>query len=326
MKKYVLIITALALAATHVAAASLATFKGTTCTLNVEYNASAQQGDALIVRMTLRSLDKKRALKDTAAVAELHNETKRIETAQFFAANQKTKRQSVQEMLAYVPLSTWLSEGDYTLKVIYTAFGSEPEKFTLPVSVLAKDFIKETIPLNERNTAIRTDTSSERIAQIDRLNNVLATVNAANIYTIKPFMPPVAPDTRRTSFFGDRRIYAYSSGRTATSEHYGIDYGVPEGTVVSSCADGRVVLAENRISTGWSVVIEHAPGLYSLYYHMSVLNVKEGQIVKQGDRIGLSGATGLATGPHLHWEVRLNKCAVSPDFFTGDYAYTKPEN
>lgn len=326
MKKYILIVAVCAFAMAHSAAASLASFKGTTCTVNVEYNASAQQGDACIVRMTIRALDKKRAAEDTAAVAELHSETKRVEAVQFFATNPKAKRQNVQEFLAYIPISTWLSKGNYTLKVIYTAFSSEAEKFTLPLTVLEKDFIKETIPLDERNTAIRTDTSPKRIAQIDRLNKVLATVNAANVYTIKPFVPPVAPDTRRTSFFGDRRIYAYSSGRTATSEHYGIDYGIPEGTVVSSCADGRVIIAEDRISTGWSVVIEHAPGLYSLYYHMSVLNVKEGQIVKQGERIGLSGATGLATGPHLHWEVRLNMCAVSPDFFTGDYAYTKPAN
>ena len=103
--------------------------------------------------------------------------------------------------------------------------------------------------------------------------------------------------------------------------HYGVDYGVPEGTLVTSCGDGKVVLAENRISTGWSVVVEHAPGLYSLYYHMSVLSVKDGQMVKQGEKLGLSGSTGLATGPHLHWEVRLNMCAVSPDFFTNDFAY-----
>ena len=55
-------------------------------------------------------------------------------------------------------------------------------------------------------------------------------------------------------------------------------------------------MAEDRISTGWSVVVEHLPGLYSLYYHMSELSVKEGDMVTQGQLLGKSGATGLATG------------------------------
>ena len=75
-------------------------------------------------------------------------------------------------------------------------------------------------------------------------------------------------------------------------------------------------MAESRISSGLSVVIEHMPGLYSLYYHLDSMNVKVGDMVKSGDKVGLSGSTGLATGPHLHWEVRLNGEAVNPDFFT----------
>ena len=122
--------------------------------------------------------------------------------------------------------------------------------------------------------------------------------------------------TRRTSFFGDRRVYAYVGGGSSTSLHYGIDYGIPTGSEVSACGAGRVVMAESRISSGLSVVIEHMPGLYSLYYHLDSMNVKVGDMVKSGDKVGLSGSTGLATGPHLHWEVRLNGEAVNPDFFT----------
>ena len=75
-------------------------------------------------------------------------------------------------------------------------------------------------------------------------------------------------------------------------------------------------MAENRITTGWSVCIEHLPGLYSLYYHMNKLDVTEGQIVQKGERLGESGCTGLATGPHIHWEVRLNAEAINPEYFT----------
>ena len=106
--------------------------------------------------------------------------------------------------------------------------------------------------------------------------------------------------------------------------HFGNDYGIPEGSTVSACADGKVVIAENRISTGWSIVVEHLPGLYSLYYHLSEMEVKEGDMVKQGQEIGKSGSTGLATGPHLHWEMRLNGEAVRPEFFISNFSF-EPE-
>ena len=157
--------------------------------------------------------------------------------------------------------------------------------------------------------------------QINKLNGILGTINPAAVYQTERFMAPTSA-TRRTSFFADRRVYKYTNGKSSTSLHYGIDYGVPTGTQVNACAAGKVVLAETRVTTGWSVVIEHLPGLYSLYYHMSELKVKEGDMVKPGDLIGLSGATGLATGPHLHWEMRLNSEAVSPDAFVdSDFAF-----
>jgi murein DD-endopeptidase MepM/ murein hydrolase activator NlpD len=74
-----------------------------------------------------------------------------------------------------------------------------------------------------------------------------------------------------------------------------------------------VVLARNRIVTGNSVIIEHLPGVYSLYYHLDSIDAAEGAIVAAGERLGLSGATGLATGPHLHWEIRVSGENTDPD-------------
>jgi murein DD-endopeptidase MepM/ murein hydrolase activator NlpD len=99
------------------------------------------------------------------------------------------------------------------------------------------------------------------------------------------------------------------------SIHAGIDYGVPKGTVVTSCGPGKVVLARSRIVTGNSIVIEHLPGVYSLYYHLDKIEVAEGAIVATGTPLGLSGATGLATGPHLHWEIRVAGENSDPDAF-----------
>ncbi len=213
-----------------------------------------------------------------------------------------------------IPLSTWLEKGEFTLIYTYKDSTGITQEEKYPIIVNPKDFINEDIPLNAANTAIRTDTSEKKVAQIDRLNEVLEKVNVDTNYYDGCFIQPV-DSQRRTSFFGDRRTYVYNTGTRSVSEHYGIDFGVPTGTPVKACGSGKVVLAEDRVSTGWSIVIEHLPGLYSLYYHMDSLIAKEGDIVKQGDLIGKSGATGLATGPHLHWEIRLRGLAVNPDFF-----------
>jgi murein DD-endopeptidase MepM/ murein hydrolase activator NlpD len=77
-----------------------------------------------------------------------------------------------------------------------------------------------------------------------------------------------------------------------------------------------VVFASNRILTGNTIIIEHLPGLFSIYYHMSALDAAEGQIVEKGQVIGKVGMTGFATGPHLHWEIQSTGIAVDPDELT----------
>jgi murein DD-endopeptidase MepM/ murein hydrolase activator NlpD len=134
------------------------------------------------------------------------------------------------------------------------------------------------------------------------------------VWATEAFAPPVA-STRRTSYYGDRRVYDYSDGTSDTSIHAGVDYGVPKGTEVHACAPGRVVFAAPRIVTGNSVIIQHLPGLYSLYYHLDSITAKSGEDLRQGELLGLSGSTGLSTGPHLHWEIRAGGENADPDAF-----------
>lgn len=289
----------------------------------VVYNESAVPGDAVFARMTMRipKNSKKKAEQDPAAVLELLKDDKKIDSSAFYFLN-KSRRQTNPEMLCGLPLSAWLdADESYSLRIILTTGASAAQKIALPFSMESRTFNREVLPLDSRNSAIKNDVSRERTEQIEKLNGILETVMPQDIYSLRNFVMPVTT-TRQTAYFGDRRVYQFTDGKTSSSMHYGNDYGVPEGTEVGACAEGRVVMAENRISTGWSVVIEHLPGLYSLYYHMSRLSVKEGQYVKQGEKIGESGATGLATGPHLHWEVRLNMCAVRPEFFLKDFTFS----
>ncbi len=295
--------------------------------LVVYYNQNTQPGDAIFVRLMLETAN------DTliktgfpcTGTAKLYSGSERAEKdlahSDFYSISEESSDNLHKTvLLTGLPLSSYLKAGDYTVFVTFSPFGMPEAEFKLPVKISAKEFVKETIQLNAQNTAIKTNDSNERWQQIKKLNSILEAVNTGSIYCTSAFVPPT-PATRRTSFFADRRVFAYSNGKSSTNLHYGIDYGIPTGSEVRACGQGKVVLAESRITTGWSVCIEHLPGLYSLYYHMSELKVGVGDMVKAGDLIGLSGATGLATGPHLHWEVRLNMEAVSPDFFVSDFTF-----
>ncbi|MDR2485150.1 MAG: M23 family metallopeptidase [Treponema sp.] len=179
------------------------------------------------------------------------------------------------------------------------------------LAISNREFVSEEIVLDQRNTDLRTVADPQKAAESNLLWGIISRTGTV-VYAEDAFIPPVQ-SARRTSFFGDRRVFKYADGSSAFSIHAGIDYGVPLGTEVRACAAGKVVLARSRIVTGNSVIIEHLPGVYSLYYHLDRIQVKEGTVVNAGTVLGQSGATGLATGPHLHWEIRVAGENTDPD-------------
>ncbi|QQO09055.1 M23 family metallopeptidase [Breznakiella homolactica] len=185
----------------------------------------------------------------------------------------------------------------------------------IPLAILEREFVHEEIPLDQRNTDIRTVPDPQKTRESEILWSIISSTGT-DIHAEGLFSPPVT-STRRTSHFGDRRVYRYTDGSTATSIHAGVDYGIPRGTPVLACAPGRVVLSAFRIVTGNSVIIEHLPGVYSLYYHLDKLGVNEGDFVETGVLLGESGSTGLSTGPHLHWEIRIAGENTDPDVLVG---------
>jgi murein DD-endopeptidase MepM/ murein hydrolase activator NlpD len=108
--------------------------------------------------------------------------------------------------------------------------------------------------------------------------------------------------------FGARRVY---NGRTR-SRHAGLDVAAPSGAPVVAAAGGRVVLVGEFYFSGGSVVLDHGDGLFTMYFHLSRLDVKEGDAVTGGQLLGAVGATGRATGPHLHWAARVGSARVDP--------------
>jgi len=108
--------------------------------------------------------------------------------------------------------------------------------------------------------------------------------------------------------FGAQR---YVNG-AARSPHSGLDIAAPEGTPIITPLAGKVLLAESMYLNGNTVVIGHGNGLVMVYSHMNTLEIKKGDRVKSGERIGAVGMTGRATGPHLHWGVRFNQARINP--------------
>jgi hypothetical protein len=120
------------------------------------------------------------------------------------------------------------------------------------------------------------------------------------------FRAPVS--SAPTDSFGTRRMF---NGKLA-SIHKGMDFRAPMGTPVHAGNSGVVVLARKLYYEGNCVIIDHGLGLFTLSMHFSRIDVREGQSVVKGDRLGLSGATGRVTGPHLHWAVRWNEAYLDP--------------
>jgi murein DD-endopeptidase MepM/ murein hydrolase activator NlpD len=115
---------------------------------------------------------------------------------------------------------------------------------------------------------------------------------------------------RLSGFFGSQRVYQGKPG----SYHSGLDIAAPTGTPFVAPADGVVVLAAARPFTleGHLLIVDHGMGLTSAFLHAARLDVAEGQMVRQGQPLGAVGATGRATGPHLHWGLRWRSARLDP--------------
>ena len=264
----------------------------------------AQPGEPLVVAFT----DSDSAPEGLRATL-LNAAGRRLSGAQFFSLSREEGEQEVFAAVLAIPNTA--AAGNVTVRVESPA-GIIRD---LPFTIEPREFFAETIHLNPVNTAIRTDPSPQRTREADQLWAILNTTGDT-VYSGAAFLRPIA-STRVTSLYGSRRIYQYAGGGSDTTIHAGIDFGIPTGTEVWAAARGRVALARFRMVTGYTVILEHLPGLYSLYYHMNRIVVQEGSIVEVGQRLGESGATGLATGPHLHWEIRISGENADPNAFVG---------
>ncbi|MDD3476207.1 MAG: M23 family metallopeptidase [Sulfurimonas sp.] len=164
---------------------------------------------------------------------------------------------------------------------------------------------------------LQVDGSKVTLSEKDKARSSKEYAEAMKIYnTSTPkslisskFIVPL--DSKITSDFGRARVY----NNALKGYHGGTDFRAVIGTPIVAANDGVVVLAKDRFYSGMSVLIDHGHGIYSCYFHMSKFDVNEGEKVKKGDVLGLSGNSGRVSGPHLHFGIRVGSKQVDPLHF-----------
>lgn len=212
------------------------------------------------------------------------------------------------EGACYYPVDLGQKEG--TLEIFRERDG---RRETATLRVLPPPYTAETLEVDpgkvhlSRKNRLRADREREVVVPLSSLRT--------NPVFSFPLGSPLqsAPPPRN---FGTRRVFNAES----RSAHGGADYRTPAGTPVLASEEGLVVLAADHFFAGKNVFVDHGGGLLSMYMHLSRLDVKKGQRVKRGDRLGLSGATGRVTGPHLHFGLRWRGAKVDPALLLGDPA------
>jgi len=207
--------------------------------------------------------------------------------------------------LALVPVSIESTPGPQVLTVDATLEGGGFVRWQKPVPILAGAYDKRTITVSKKFTS---PSKAQRIRaekESASLTAALATTSPERLWR-GSFIKPTPGEM--TSPFGTLRTY----NKKRKSRHLGLDLDGDVGAPIVAANGGRVLLAMERFYSGGTVVLDHGQGLITMYFHMSRIDVVDGQVVARGQGLGAVGASGQVTGPHLHFCVRLDGLYVDP--------------
>jgi hypothetical protein len=204
--------------------------------------------------------------------------------------------------LAAIPLAA--TPGAGSLTVAWVEKG-RPHSRSVPFRIAAGTYGEERLKVDPRH--VRPSAADlERIRREQEiLKQVYAAGSPARLWT-SGFGLPVPGEVNGA--FGTRRVF----NGELRSQHSGVDFRAQEGDPVHASSAGVVVLAEDLFYSGNAVIIDHGAGVFTSYSHLSRIQASVGQRVERGGIIGRIGATGRATGPHLHWGVKVNTVSVNP--------------
>ncbi len=191
---------------------------------------------------------------------------------------------------------------DLMVDVIYV---DKKTRQVIKVKVIKEKYPVQRLTLPDKMVDLDKKTLARVRKEAKQVNRAFSSLDPRRLWK-GTFVEPV--QGKVSGRFGSRRVINGQPKRP----HSGEDIAAPEGTPVSAMNEGIVRLSLDHFFTGKGVILDHGLGLFSMYFHLSVVDVEEGQMVKKGQHIGKVGSSGRATGPHLHWGVRLNGSRVNP--------------
>jgi hypothetical protein len=184
--------------------------------------------------------------------------------------------------------------------------GREPRTVTGRVMIQRRHFPVQKLTLPTGMVDLDPETERRAVSEGERLRTLYGTITPERLWR-GHFVRPVAGQEPPTGF-GSRRII---NGQPR-APHGGADYAADRGTPVVAANSGRVALVADFFFPGRLVVVDHGLGLYTLYFHLDSVAVTDGEPVDRGQRLGTVGATGRATGPHLHFGAQVGAARVDP--------------
>jgi murein DD-endopeptidase MepM/ murein hydrolase activator NlpD len=196
--------------------------------------------------------------------------------------------------------------GDHPL-VVERDFGADDRRrATGHVEVTAKQFPTTELTVEPGYVDLSPENQERAAREARETAAIYATVTPER-YWSEPFAVPI-PGATSGNNFGHRRVFNGQS----RDPHSGADLRATTGTPIHAANRGRVVLAKDLFFSGNAVFIDHGLGVYTVYLHLSEIRVVPGEMLEKGTLLGLAGATGRVTGPHLHWGVRVQNARVDP--------------
>jgi murein DD-endopeptidase MepM/ murein hydrolase activator NlpD len=196
--------------------------------------------------------------------------------------------------------------GEHAVDVTFRYADGHSRTMREPVTVRGQKFPTTELTVEERYVELSPEDQTRATLEGQETNAIYDSFTPERYWT-EPFQVPVrgATDGRN---FGHRRVF---NGQPR-APHSGADVRASTGTPIYAANRGRVVLAKDLFYSGNAVFIDHGFGIYSTYLHLSEVKVVPGVLVERGQLLGLAGATGRVTGPHLHWGVRILDARVNP--------------
>jgi murein DD-endopeptidase MepM/ murein hydrolase activator NlpD len=205
--------------------------------------------------------------------------------------------------IAGVPLD--IKPAEYPLELVGDSASGQKVQFSQPVRIEEASYPSTTITVSPQYVTPPKETLV-RIEEEQVVKKKVFSESSPESLWRGRFRPPSPAQV--TGVFGSARVF----NGTKRSQHEGIDFRVRTGTPIHASNAGTVILARNLYFEGNCVVLDHGQGLMTLYLHLSKFKVKKGEKVQAGQILGLSGGTGRATAPHLHFAVRWQGTYVNP--------------